>query len=163
MNPSMSIAARLYVGAAANVILIATAATLWLTDTVGPAWAAALLGVAALVSVGAAVWALRALGARLAAASALAQQVARGDLSAPAQTAHDNDDIGRLMASLHRMLVQLRRLMGDMRDAAGSIDTASAEIASGNRRDVGVDVMQIRSFRRSGQPTRARALSNAGF
>ena len=59
------------------------------------------------------------------------ERIASGDLSGHVDTAR-TDEIGELMRGLDRMTVALRQLVGDVRAGATGLQSASAEIATGN-------------------------------
>ena len=63
---------------------------------------------------------------------AVAEAIATGDLRGHLVTER-RDEIGRLMQAMGTMGAQLRRLVHDVRGGVGSVDTASAEIATGNQ------------------------------
>jgi len=65
-------------------------------------------------------------------AASLAEAVADGDLSSRPGSER-GDELGDLQRSLARMLDRLRESMLAVRNAAGSIECASAEIATGNQ------------------------------
>lgn len=68
----------------------------------------------------------------VAAAQALAQSIAQGDLSTAVRV-RGGDEMSQLMGSLDSMQSSLSRLVEDIQHTAKSISTASAEIASGNQ------------------------------
>ena len=86
------------------------------------------IGAAAALSI------MRNITQRLAAANELAERVADGNLmrSGQGMTAQ-NDEIGQLQTTLRRMRETLSGTIGGIRDVAESINTAAAEIASGNQ------------------------------
>ncbi|MES2258522.1 MAG: methyl-accepting chemotaxis protein [Pseudomonadota bacterium] len=91
---------------------------------------AALAGAATLLGVTLAMQVTRGITRPLNDAVALADKVAKGDLSA-AITVHSSDEIGKLMLSLKHMNGNLANIVGDVRSGTDSIATASIEIASG--------------------------------
>jgi methyl-accepting chemotaxis protein len=64
-------------------------------------------------------------------ASAVAQQVAGGDLTAHIDTRR-TDELGQLLASLHAMQESLVKVVSNVRQGSEGVATASAEIAQGN-------------------------------
>ncbi|MDR7332273.1 methyl-accepting chemotaxis protein [Roseateles asaccharophilus] len=70
----------------------------------------------------------------LAAANDLAERVASGNLTRSGSgMAARSDEIGQLQMTLRRMRETLGKTIGGIRDSAESINTAAAEIASGNQ------------------------------
>jgi len=67
----------------------------------------------------------------LAAAVALANKVADGDLTSNIEVI-SKDETGQLLAALKRMNDNLQKIVGDVRSGTDSISTASKQIASGN-------------------------------
>ncbi len=65
-------------------------------------------------------------------ASGLAERIAAGDLSQAVPQGR-GDEIGQLIEAMSRMQTSLRALVGQVQQAAGNIDSASAEIATGNQ------------------------------
>jgi methyl-accepting chemotaxis protein len=65
-------------------------------------------------------------------AEQLANQIARGDLTATEVDTHGHDEAARLLRSLADMQVSLRGMVGEVRSSTDSIRTASVEIATGN-------------------------------
>lgn len=61
----------------------------------------------------------------------IAQELAAGDLTVRPASAR-GDETGQLLAALHEVSTQLSALVADVRSTAEQVDTASAEIASGN-------------------------------
>jgi methyl-accepting chemotaxis protein len=93
-----------------------------------------LAGVGALAVLlgGALAWRLtRSITVPLRDAVALANAVARGDLSIRAEHVAQ-DETGELMAALNAMTSHLNALVARVRSGADSIDTAAAEVATGN-------------------------------
>jgi methyl-accepting chemotaxis protein len=86
---------------------------------------------ATLAAMGFAVWMQRRIVADLNHASAIAAEVAQGNLAVDASTRR-RDEVGDLMRSLGAMAGQLQGSMRSVMDSSESIRTASAEIASGN-------------------------------
>jgi methyl-accepting chemotaxis protein len=82
-----------------------------------------------------AAWSItRGITAPLMAANELAERVADGNLVPSGQgSAARADEIGQLQTTLRRMRETLSETIGGIRDVAESINTASAEIASGNQ------------------------------
>jgi methyl-accepting chemotaxis protein len=72
----------------------------------------------------------RPLGGEPAAATAVANRIAGGDLAH--EVAVGRGDPGSLMAAMARMQKHLADIIGQIHDTAGAIRTASAEIAAGN-------------------------------
>jgi len=62
----------------------------------------------------------------------VAGRIAEGDLGETVQV-QGNDETAHLLRSLQRMQEALRALVGQVRDAAGAIQTASTEVATGNQ------------------------------
>nr|WP_315430264.1 methyl-accepting chemotaxis protein [uncultured Albidiferax sp.] len=67
----------------------------------------------------------------LAQATAVARQVASGDLTAHIPNDR-TDEVGQLLSSLHDMQVSLVRVVANVRSGSEGVATASAEIAQGN-------------------------------
>ena len=91
--------------------------------------ATGLICLAVLIPLG---WWVGCRGARgMVAVSAVAQQVADGDLSqrAPVTT---QDELGQLGQAMNAMLDNISRVVGEVRQAAEHVSTASAEITQGN-------------------------------
>ncbi len=61
----------------------------------------------------------------------VAQQIARGDLSANLRTSR-RDELGELMHAVGDMNADLRRIIGEIRSGVTQVSQASAEIAAGN-------------------------------
>ena len=59
------------------------------------------------------------------------ERIAGGDLTARIDTRR-GDELGDLMRGLERMTASLRQLVGEVRGSAGTLKTASTEIAAGN-------------------------------
>jgi methyl-accepting chemotaxis protein len=91
----------------------------------------ALALAAAAISVGVAVLATRSITVPLNRAVSVAQRVARGDLTSTIVT-HSTDETGMLMRALAEMNTSLQGIVGQVRQGTVSIESASAEIASGN-------------------------------
>ncbi len=66
-------------------------------------------------------------------AEALADAIAKGDLTSAATQIEGKDEASHLMRSLQHMQQSLQQLVGQLRTSADSIRTASVEIASGNQ------------------------------
>jgi methyl-accepting chemotaxis protein len=64
-------------------------------------------------------------------AVSVAERVAQGDLSEPIE-AGGKDETGALLDALSHMQASLHRVVGEVLDSVCSIETASAEVASGN-------------------------------
>jgi methyl-accepting chemotaxis protein len=64
-------------------------------------------------------------------ASAVARQVAEGDLTARIDN-HSTDEVGQLLSSLRDMQSSLVRVVSNVRSGSENVATASAEIAQGN-------------------------------
>ncbi|MEY4763509.1 MAG: hypothetical protein RI907_182 [Pseudomonadota bacterium] len=90
-----------------------------------------LTGAAAVLSIGVAVFATRSITVPLNRAVAVAQRVANGDLTSDIQT-RSKDETGQLMLALSDMNQSLQAIVGQVREGTVSIESASAEIASGN-------------------------------
>lgn len=58
---------------------------------------------------------------------------AQGHIEQTLDVAQRRDEIGDLLRSTDSLLIALRRIVGDIRQASVQIETASAEIAQGNR------------------------------
>jgi methyl-accepting chemotaxis protein len=110
-------------GLAASAEVTRTAALAW---TLGLGLAALLIGTCA------AVWMTGRLTRPLAAASALAQAVAGGDLTQPVPLFGRNET-GRLMADLGRMQTSLAGVVQRVRSGSEEVATSSAQIAQGNQ------------------------------
>jgi methyl-accepting chemotaxis protein len=77
-------------------------------------------------------WAVtRSITVPLARAVAVAETVARGDLSSRIGTP-SKDEVGQLLGALGRMNDSLVKIVGDVRNASDSIATGSSQIATGN-------------------------------
>jgi len=76
-------------------------------------------------------WLTRSITAPLHQAAEVANAIAHFDLTRTVEVRGD-DETGRLLASLRTMQQALMRLIGDVRNSTDSINTASAEIATGN-------------------------------
>ena len=59
------------------------------------------------------------------------ERIASGDLTVQIDTQR-SDELGELMRGLERMTASLRQLVGEVRGSAGTLKTASTEIAAGN-------------------------------
>jgi len=88
-------------------------------------------GVAILVALLIAHFLTRSIVKPLSVAVAVAERVARGDLTGSIEV-HSRDETGQLMSSLRLMNFNLHQLIGGIRKSINSIATASAEIATGN-------------------------------
>ena len=88
---------------------------------------AAVLGLSLL----AAWWMVRSITDPLARTVALAQTIARGDLSTRLQS-NQQDEIGQLMNAVGTMSDRLRELVSQVRSGTQSVTAASTEIAQGN-------------------------------
>ncbi len=91
----------------------------------------ALALVATAISIGVAVLATRSITLPLNRAVEVAQRVARGDLTSTIQT-RSKDETGQLMQALAEMNTSLQGLVGQVREGTVNIESASAEIATGN-------------------------------
>ena len=95
-----------------------------------------LLSVVALAVALAAVWAswlaIRRVVAELARASALTQEVAKGNLNVSVATQRD-DEVGDLLRALSAMQTSLNRVVSDIRDASDQIAVSGSQIASGTQ------------------------------
>jgi methyl-accepting chemotaxis protein len=76
-------------------------------------------------------WITRSITRPLQEAVALADRVAKGDLTARIDTGR-RDELGQLLAALSRMNQSLVGIVGDVRAASDSISTGSSQIAVGN-------------------------------
>ncbi|MFG6439601.1 methyl-accepting chemotaxis protein [Roseateles sp. LKC17W] len=76
-------------------------------------------------------WLTRSITGPLHEAARVADAIARFDLTHQIDV-RSQDETGRLMQSLHSMQSALLRLIGEVRGSTDSINTASAEIATGN-------------------------------
>jgi methyl-accepting chemotaxis protein len=65
-------------------------------------------------------------------AVAVAEAVAKGDLTHNIQ-ARSQDETGQLAGAMHDMVSTLTQIVGDIRESSGSISTASSQIAAGNQ------------------------------
>jgi methyl-accepting chemotaxis protein len=92
---------------------------------------AGLGGLAVLLGAALAWWLTRSITAPLRQAVALANAVARGDLSIRVD-ANARDEAGELMAALNTMNDNLNTLVTQVRSGADSISTAAIEVAAGN-------------------------------
>ncbi|ALV05336.1 methyl-accepting chemotaxis protein [Roseateles depolymerans] len=91
-----------------------------------------LFSIVALVTAGVLSWRLtRSITGPLQQAAEVADAIAHFDLTRPIHI-QTNDETGRLLASLRTMQTALTGLIGDVRSSTDSINTASAEIATGN-------------------------------
>lgn len=90
-----------------------------------------ILLVALVAGVVFAVWITRSLTRPLRQAVAVAQQVAKGDLSSQIDL-RGKDETGQLLAALHAMNQSLQTIVGEVRQGSDSIAHAAAEIAGGN-------------------------------
>ena len=95
-----------------------------------------LLSALALAVALAAVWAswlaIRRVVAELARASALTQEVAKGNLHVPVVTQRD-DEVGDLMRALSDMQASLNRVVSEIRDASDQIAVSGTQIATGTQ------------------------------
>ena len=94
-----------------------------------------VMGAVMLALGAAAAWSItKSITAPLAAANELAERVADGNLMRSGSgMAARSDEIGQLQMTLRRMRESLSGTIGGIRDVAESINTAAAEIASGNQ------------------------------
>ncbi|BDT67816.1 methyl-accepting chemotaxis protein I [Comamonadaceae bacterium OS-1] len=91
-----------------------------------------LLGAVSLVLSAVIAWLLSgSITGPLAQASAVARQVASGDLSARIDNQR-TDELGELLSSLQSMQTSLVQVVSNVRSGSESVSTASAEIAEGN-------------------------------
>jgi len=90
---------------------------------------ALLLGLAVLIPL--TFFSVRSITRSLGQARELAERIASGDLSQEVRPAQ-HDEVGQLVVAMGRMQDALRGLVRQVQEAAGSISTASTEIASGN-------------------------------
>ncbi len=88
-----------------------------------------LLGLAVLIPL--TFFSVRSITRSLGQARDLAERIAGGDLSQEVRPAQQ-DEVGQLVVAMGRMQDALRGLVRQVQEAAGSISTASTEIASGN-------------------------------
>jgi methyl-accepting chemotaxis protein len=97
-------------------------------------WSMAALGLVALLVGAGFAWALtRSITRPLARATALADEVAQGNLSQQLDDHGGRDEVAGLLRSLGAMNASLRKLVTSVRHSTDSIGTASAEIATGNQ------------------------------
>ncbi len=87
--------------------------------------------IALLIGASAAVLISRGIVTPVRSATALARQIATGDLTARVRTDR-SDDTGLLLQALSSMQDSLSRVVGAVRRSSESVSTASAEIAQGN-------------------------------
>ena len=78
-----------------------------------------------------ALWLTRTITRPLAAAVAVAEKVADGDLTSRIEP-RGRDELAALMTALQRMNEGLQKIIGTVRDGTGAIASASQEIATGN-------------------------------
>jgi len=78
-----------------------------------------------------AVWLIQLITRPLSQAVNAANTIASGDLTVEV-AAHGRDEIGALLRALSKMRVSLLGIVSEIHDAAGSIDTATREVAAGN-------------------------------
>lgn len=86
---------------------------------------------ALLLAVFAALWLIRSITRPLNRAVAVADQVAKGDLTARIES-DAKDETGLLLAALARMQQSLAAIVGQVRTSCDSIATGASQIASGN-------------------------------
>lgn len=95
-----------------------------------------LLSAFALAMASVVVWAswlaIRRVVAELARASALTQEVARGNLHVPVVTQRD-DEVGDLMRALSAMQASLNEVVNEIRDASDQIAVSGSQIATGTQ------------------------------
>jgi methyl-accepting chemotaxis protein len=91
----------------------------------------AVLAVVALLLLWSVRYVMRVIGAEPKDAVALADGIARGDLTLSVPVAAG--DATSLMSALARMQDRLRQIVGNIRQSAGSIGVASTEVATGNQ------------------------------
>jgi methyl-accepting chemotaxis protein len=91
--------------------------------------AAALLALVAILTI--ALLVIRSLMQGVQAAVAVAEALARGDLTHEPR-ARSRDELGQLLAALDRTVVQLRSTISDVRAGTAAIATAAGEVAAGS-------------------------------
>ena len=92
---------------------------------------AVFAGIFVVIAVWMAYMLARSITRPLAAAVALANKVADGDLTSNIEVI-SKDETGQLLAALKRMNDNLQKIVGDVRSGTDSISTVSKQIASGN-------------------------------
>ncbi len=108
------------------------AADLRQENRAGAVWLAALGSTALLLGFVAAWMISRSITRPLQQAVAVAESIAKSDLTQPTQT-HRKDELGDLLNALDAMKNSLLGTVTQIRSATDSINTASSEIASGNQ------------------------------
>ncbi|MDB5941202.1 MAG: hypothetical protein JWQ13_768, partial [Ramlibacter sp.] len=91
----------------------------------------AITAIALLASGATALFMSRIIVRPLKAATAAADQIAGGDLSADIEVV-GNDETGQLLKALSRMTLNLRTLVGEVANGAHTVSDTSAQIAQGN-------------------------------
>jgi methyl-accepting chemotaxis protein len=84
-----------------------------------------------LVSIAMAVWIMRSITQPLVIANQVAEAVAKGDMTTPIEV-RSKDELGHLLSSLANMQNNLSTVVLGVRRGSEHVQTASAEIASGN-------------------------------
>jgi methyl-accepting chemotaxis protein len=77
-------------------------------------------------------WLTRGITRPLGRALRVAQSVAAGDLTRPAEVG-SRDEVGQLLNALNEMNANLARIVGEVRNGTDTIATASSQIATGNQ------------------------------
>lgn len=94
-------------------------------------WMCAILAAAIILSIAVAWVITHQIIKPLSVTLRVAQQIARGDLSANLRTSR-RDELGELMHAVGDMNDDLRRIIGEIRSGVTQVSQASAEIAAGN-------------------------------
>lgn len=92
---------------------------------------ASVFGAVAIVAIVLAVVIVRTITVPVAAAVQVSEALARGDLTHKAEV-HGKDELGQLMASLKRTLLQLNGMTREIKTASDSMGSAAQEIAQGH-------------------------------
>ena len=94
-------------------------------------WMGVVAAIAVLLGVVTAYSITRSITQRIHGAIALAEDVAKGDLT-PRDLPQSSDEIGRLIAALQHMVRSLHRIVSEVRQGADTISAAAREVAQGN-------------------------------
>ena len=94
-------------------------------------WMGVVAAIAVLLGVVTAYSITRSITQRIHGAIALAEDVAKGDLT-PRELPQSSDEIGRLIAALQHMVRSLHRIVSEVRQGADTISAAAREVAQGN-------------------------------
>nr|WP_316641221.1 methyl-accepting chemotaxis protein [uncultured Roseateles sp.] len=92
---------------------------------------AGVMGVVVLLLAVSTMYLVRAISAPLAEVAKMAERIGQGDLTGTLATDR-GDEIGDVLRALDKMKAALNQVVGEVRHSADSIQTASAEIATGN-------------------------------